>query len=228
MEGKKRRGERRKRHTLIDIQPIRTIIAPEPLKRTIPHISLCAHPARERLDHQHLRALIRIHIPHRHILDPCRLPRSRDIRRQRPNAHPARMITVRVFNQHVRTRRLDAHALVPVRDFEVVDVAIGRADEIDAVRAAHIRATDREVVGFEIGDAVEDEMEGRRVDEDEVVDREIRHGDEAQQARVLRAFGLPGQVALAVDGALVVARVDFDVVAILNHECVAVEGAVFR
>ncbi len=138
------------------------------------------------------------------------------------------MITVRVFNQHVRRRRLDAHVLVPVRDFEVVDVAIGRADEIDAVRATHILATDREVVGFEIGDTVEDKMEGRRVDEDEVVDREVRHGDKAQQARILRTFRLPGQVALAVDGALVVARVDFDVVAVLNHECVAVEGAILR
>ena len=167
--GKGRKIDKKEKHTLINVQPIRTIITPEVLKRRILHISLRAIPAREGLDHQHLRALVRIHIPHRHILHRRRLRRGRDISRQRPNAHPARMVTVCVFNKDVRRRRLDANALVAIRDFEVVDVAIGRADQIDAVCAADIRAPDGEVVRFEIRHFVENEMEGRRIDEDEVV-----------------------------------------------------------
>jgi len=46
---------------------VRSIISPKILKHRILHITRSTRAARERLDHEHLRALININIPHRNI-----------------------------------------------------------------------------------------------------------------------------------------------------------------
>jgi len=54
----------------------------------------------------------------------------------------------------------------------VVDPDIG-ADDVDAVKTALVSAANGHVVGFAVGDGVHDEVEHRRVHEDDVVDGEV-------------------------------------------------------
>lgn len=56
---------------------------------------------------------------------------------------------------------------------------------------------------------------------------EICDADEAEKAGVLFAFVFAGEVALAVDGAEVVAGEDFDVGAFSDDDGVAIEGTVW-
>lgn len=90
------------------------------------------------------------------------------------------MIAVGIVDQNVLRRCLDADALIAIRHFEVVEMAIVRTDQVNAIGAANIWSADGDVVGFEIRNTIEDQMEGRRVDQNKVVDREICDRDEEQ------------------------------------------------
>lgn len=66
-----------------------------------------------------------------------------------------------------------------------MDVVIG-PDSIDPIIAAQISTANGKVVRFNIHSKVQDNMEFRTVDEDQIVDRGIGRGDQADQARTLR------------------------------------------
>ena len=88
------------------------------------------------------------------------------------------MITIRVLDQDILRRRLDTDALISIGDFEIMQVAFVGTGQIDAIAAADIRASDREIVGFEVRDTVEDEVESGRVNENEIMNRQVCDGDE--------------------------------------------------
>lgn len=66
-------------------------------------------------------------------------------------------------------------------------------------------------------------MEGRRVNQDEVVNRKIRARDEADQSCILASCVSPLDITLSVNGTETVARVNLDIGGVLNNQRVAAE-----
>lgn len=98
MEGE---GEGGRRCTLVDIQPVSAIIAPEILENRVFDVAFRTHTTGEGLDHQHLCALVGVNIPHRDVRDCRRVCWGGDISGQRPDTHAARMIAVRILDEDV-------------------------------------------------------------------------------------------------------------------------------
>lgn len=71
-------------------------------------------------------------------------------------------------------------------------------------------------------------MEGRRVDENDIVDCDVSRSHEAKKTGVLPGVSDASDVALAIDGAETIAREHLDVVRILDEDRVAAETPVGR
>jgi hypothetical protein len=126
---------------------------------------------------------------------------KRTICSQRANTHTSALVAVYVFNEHILRGRLDADALVAIRDFDVVQVTIVGTDQIYPVRAAFIRASYRNMIRLHVRHIVKHQVERWRIDEDDVVNRNRGARDEAEEACVLPRGCQARNVALAVDGA---------------------------
>lgn len=92
--------------------------------------------------------LERVDVPHGDVRDCGRICRRGNISGQRPDTHATRMVAISVFDEEVLRGRLHANAFIAVGDFEVMNVAIIRADEVDAICTADVWTSDRDVVCF--------------------------------------------------------------------------------
>jgi len=95
------------------------------------------------------------------------------------------LVTINILNQHILTRALNTNTLIPIRNLNIMQIAIIRTNQINTIRAPQVRASNSNMVRFQITHIVEHEVEGRGINEDDVVDRDRGAGDKAEEARVL-------------------------------------------
>lgn len=98
---------------LVYIQPIRCISRQETIEDDVAQVAVPSVG----FDHEDLVPTIRVHVPVQDILD-CRA------RTERPDRASAGLVTPDAFDKDVVRWRLDSHALVPVRNFYVMDPVV--------------------------------------------------------------------------------------------------------
>ena len=107
------RGLGHGRPVLIDIETVRGIAREEVLEQHVPHVSIPA----PRLDHEDLVPAVSVDVAVDDVLDRCSLTEG-------PDCAATGLVAPDALDEDVLRGGLDRHALVAVRDLDIVDPVI--------------------------------------------------------------------------------------------------------
>ena len=118
---------------------------------------------------------------------------------QRADRHPTALVAVNVLDENIVRGRLDTDAFVTICDLNIMHVAVVGADNINPISPAHIRSSNGDLIGFHIGYTVEDQVECRGVNKDDIVNRDVGARDESKESGILAGCSNSSDVPLAID-----------------------------
>jgi hypothetical protein len=183
---------------LVDVERVGGVVGPKVLEDGVLHVASCSIAAGPGLNHQHLSALIDVDVAHGNVRNSGGGVGSHicwglvtagfyqriigasflTIGGQRSNRHATTLVAIDFLDEDVCRRGLNADALISVCDLDMVQITVVSATEINTIRSTFVWSTNGNMVRFQVRDAAKDEMEGRRINQDDVVDRNVFAAEE--------------------------------------------------